>query len=62
MDKIYAVLRDTDGAHESCGVMSVWSTKEKADIEKERLNNLFGYEDEVKEWDLDISSGSIINW
>lgn len=61
MDKIYAVLRDSD-AHEPLTVMSVWTTKGKAETEKKRLNNLSGHEEnEVKEWTLDIK-GDMINF
>lgn len=61
--KIFAVLREKGGAHESRDVMSVWSTKPLAQAEAERLNAYAskGYECEVKEWELD-TQGDTINW
>ncbi len=63
MDKVFAVLRNKGGAHESMDVMSVWTTHENAQQEADRLNKsaYAGHECEVREWILN-ESGDGINW
>lgn len=61
---IYAILKDMEGAWESCDVMSIWSSFELADKERSRLleDPFWKFcEFEIREWQLDYT-GEIINW
>jgi len=63
MKYIYAVLRETGGAHKSMDVMSVWTNKKLAQKEANKLNVLAseGYECEVRRWIVN-ETGDTINW